>query len=224
MAGTSGRFPARARVWQLAAAAARPTEVACRLPTVASCKVRRSGGRRARGTEYGVGKGGGHTQLWRPGFARVQEYMRKVPTVPTAPFPKRGWVSFRSCSCSSPRAPVLFSFILSCAGFEASEALAVPLASCGQQGPLGCFWAAKPAFGPTQSDEGGCQHHGSSWLGSLFLVPSPVSSRTHGICCTPFSFSPCALPVSYVTHRIMSRMSLSRGKNHLLLPQYCPAG
>lgn len=56
MAGTSGRFPAHAIL--AAAAAARPTEVACRLSNVASCKVRRSG----------EAKGGLGGLLWRPGL------------------------------------------------------------------------------------------------------------------------------------------------------------
>ena len=36
----------------------------------------------------------------------------------------------------------------------------------------GC-WAAGPAFGPTQSDEGACQHLGEG--GPRILLPGPVS-------------------------------------------------
>lgn len=71
-------------------------------------------------------------------------------------------------------------------------------------------WAAGPALGPTQSDEAACQHLVEGGLGSPFLVPSPVSSRTYRICCTIF-----LLPCPY---RIVSCL-LER--EH---PQHCPAG
>lgn len=65
MAGTSGRFPAHAIL--AAAAAARPTEVACRLSNVASCKVRRSG----------EAKGGVGGSIVAARVARVPEYLGK---------------------------------------------------------------------------------------------------------------------------------------------------
>lgn len=71
-------------------------------------------------------------------------------------------------------------------------------------------WAAGPAYGPTQSDEAACQHLVEGGLGSPFLVPSPVSSRTYRICCTIF-----LLPCPY---RIVSCL-LERQD-----PQHCPAG
>lgn len=73
-------------------------------------------------------------------------------------------------------------------------------------------WAAGRACGPTQSDEAACQHLGEGGLGSPFLVPSPVSSRTYRICCTTF-FCPV---------RIASYHVCLRGEKPPILP-YGPA-
>lgn len=174
MAGTSGTFPAHATL--AAAAAARPTEVACRLPTVASCKVRRSGGAR------GEGEGGGRTggQVWRPGCSEylstwepgraggraAGQVARELP-----PSLKGGGSPSRSCSCSGPGVPVL-----SCAP------VLLPFAASRVS------WAAGPACGPTQSDEAACQHLGEggsdppSWSRLLFQVARTVSAARPFFC------------------------------------------
>lgn len=136
--------------------------------------------------------------LWRPGLPEYKSTLgtlggqvaRELP-----PFPKRGWVPrarARALAQSARAFPVLPQLVL--LPFAASRV----------------SWAAGPALGPTQSDEAACQHLVEGGLGSPFLVPSPVSSRTYRICCTIF-----LLPCPY---RIVSCL-LER--EH---PQHCPAG
>lgn len=176
MAGTSGTFPAHATL--AAAAAARPTEVACRLPTVASCKVRRSGG----------GDGGGHCGGQA---ARVNEYLSTWRAWVLAggeaagqvahelPPSLKGGGSSRSCSCFGPGVPVL-----SLCPLPPNPAREC---SCHLRPSRAC-WAAGPACRPTQSDEAACQHLGEggsdppSWSRLLFQVARTESAARLSFC------------------------------------------
>lgn len=186
MAGTSGRFPAHATL--AAAPAARPTEVACRLPTVASCKVRRSG--EARGS---VGGRGGR-QPWRPG---LPEYLSTWGP---------GRAGGRAAGQVARELPP---------SLKGGGSLALVLVPFPQERPcspvLQCSYHLRPAgsaglpgqpLGPPNRTKQPVNISVRGGSDPPFLVPSPVSSRTYGICCTRlFLF---ALPVSY---RIMSRLS-----------------